>query len=121
MKIIFITLSVFFVNQFAQAKRMAPKPVEPISSNGLRYEAPHWAFKFKDQGMKHNGGYIRVINDKSGVPICLKQVYEVTYKKDLESDIQDNFITKLEIRKNELVISSEKKKPVTIPLSYICN
>jgi hypothetical protein len=57
----------------------------------------------------------------SGVPIFLKQLYEVTYKKNLESDVQDNFITKLEIRNKELVVSSEKKEPVTIPLTYICN
>jgi hypothetical protein len=117
--IVFVLLSLCFFSFFAQAKRAAPTPVKPISNAGLRYEALEWAFKNK--AMEQNGGYVRVVNIKNGFPICTKRIYETKYDKNLESDIQDNFITSLKIEGQDLVITSERLSPIRKPLANFCD
>lgn len=107
-----------FLSASAHAKRSAPAPVKPVTHKGLRYEAPHWAFENK--AMKQNGGYIRVVNTKSGKQVCLTQVYATHYEKRLEQDVQDNFITELKVEKGKLVISSEKLPRIMEPLKQFC-
>jgi hypothetical protein len=118
MKTIFF-LSVMGLSFFAHAKRLAPAPVKPISNAGLRYEVPHWSSD--DQKMQQNGGFIRVVNIRNGLPICTKQVYETKYDKNLEQDVQDNFITRLKVEKNQLIIISEKIAPVKKPFANFCD
>ncbi len=103
----------------AEAKRPAPKPVTPVTYKGLRYEAPHWASEHKE--MKQNGGHIRVVNAKTGQQVCLKQVYATHLGKDLEQDVQDNFITGLKVQKGFLVISSEKLPHIRRKLKHFCD
>ncbi|RYZ91760.1 MAG: hypothetical protein EOP06_06210, partial [Proteobacteria bacterium] len=69
------------ISTFAHADRQDPMPIKPVVHNGLRYVVPHMAL---DGKMKHNGGYVRVSNDRDGSPICTKQVYETKYNKTLE-------------------------------------
>jgi len=103
----------------AHADRAAPKPVKPLLHAGLRYEVPQFAAENKK--MKHNGGYVRVVNPRNGTPICTKQVYETKYETNVESDTQDNFITSLAIKKNALIVVSENLPPQTIPLANFCD
>src|SRR5579863_7765757 len=103
----------------AYAKRRAPAPVKSVRNAGLRYEVPHWSIDFPK--MKHNGGYIRVVNEKNNLGVCLKEIYEVTYDKNLESDVQDNFITKLSVKGNDLIIETEKSGQFKKPIENFCN
>lgn len=114
--LIAITFSIFLTS--AHAKRLAPAPVKPITNAGLRFEAVHWATDHEK--MKQNGGVVRVINVKNGLPVCTKQIYETKYN-EAESDIQDNFITRLTIKKDVLIVSSEKKADIEKPLANFCD
>lgn len=112
-----ITFSIFLNS--AYAKRLAPQPVKPVTNAGLRFEDVKWA-AFNEK-MKQNGGFVRVVNVRNGLPICTKQVYETKYDKMLESDIQDNFITKLAIKKGVLIVSSEDLADIEKPLANFCD
>lgn len=101
------------------AKRLAPKPVAPVAHAGLRYEVPNWVDESK--GIKHNGGYVRVVNTRDGLPICTKEVYEVKYDRTLEMDVQDNFITTLKIEGNNVIITSERLPPIKRPIANFCD
>lgn len=101
------------------AKRSAPKPAKAILNAGLRYEAIYWSSE--SEKLKQNGGFVRVINARNNLPICTKQVYETKYDQNLETDIQDNFITKLQIKGNSLLISSEKLATIEKPLANFCD
>jgi hypothetical protein len=103
---------------FAHAKRLGPKPVKPVSDAGLRFEAIPWGFEHNN--IKQNGGFIRVVNTRNSFTICIKQVYETKYDKNLEQDVQDNFITDLKIEGNALVIGSEKLPPIRKPIENFC-
>lgn len=103
----------------AQAKRLRPKPVAAVTHLGLRYEVPHFARN--TQRMKHNGGYVRVVNTRDGAAICTKQVYEVTYDPNLETDVQDNFITSIKIEGKDIVIASEKQPPIRKSIANFCD
>ncbi|MFN7904410.1 MAG: hypothetical protein ACK5P5_04445 [Pseudobdellovibrionaceae bacterium] len=112
-------LIVMGLSFFAYAKRLPPVTVKPISNAGLRYEVPSWSSD--DLKKLQNGGFIRVVNIRDGLPICTKQVYETKYDKNLEQDVQDNFITRLKVEKDQLIISSEKIAPVKKPFANFCD
>lgn len=76
------------------AKRSEPMNVAPLIAGSEVYTAPHWA---KDNGTEQNGGYIQVSDAKTGVPAWGIQVYKTGYDSGLEADVQDVFITKIEI------------------------
>ncbi len=118
MKFIFLVLTLF-TTLCVEAKRLAPKDVTPLFHAGLRYEAPHWAYE--NQKMKHNGGYVRVINTRNGMPICTKQVYETIYDANLEQDVQDNFITSLKADGHQLLITSEKLPLIKKSIANFCD
>ena len=101
------------------AKRLAPAPVKPITNAGLRFEVLQWASD--NSKMKQNGGFIQVVNTRNNLPICTKQVYETKYDKDLEQDVQDNFITGLKIENAHLVVNSEKLASIKKPLANFCD
>lgn len=112
--IIFIS---FFSCLVTNSKRIAPKLVKPVIHNGLKYEVPHWS----SGNMKHNGGYIRVINAKDNIPICTKEVYENNYNPELESDVQDRFITSIKVVGKNLVIHSETSALIEKSLENFCD
>lgn len=110
----------FVLLSFAsQAKRLAPpQKVQPVIDKGLRYEALHFV---ESEKMKHNGGYVRVVNTKNGLPICTKEVYEVRHDPKMETDVQDNFITSMRVEAHNLVIESEKLPPIKRSISGFCD
>lgn len=113
-----ITFLILLISS-AHAKRLAPQPVKPVTNAGLRFDDVQWAYEHEKA--KQNGGFVRVVNIRNGLPICTKQVYETKYDGQLESDIQDNFITKLAIKKGVLIISSEKLPDIEKPLANFCD
>jgi len=116
---IFVLMAMTIFPCFLYAKRLAPTPVKPIANSGLRFEVLNWASD--NSKMKQNGGYIQVVNTRNNLPICIKQVYESKYDKDLEQDVQDNFITGLKIENTNIIIISEKMAPIKIPLTNFCD
>jgi hypothetical protein len=71
------------------AKRAGPAEVAPVTIGNKRFEVVHWA---RDRGMAQNGGYIAALDVASGKELWLLRVYETTYDKSLERDVQDVFI-----------------------------
>lgn len=58
------------------------------------YTVPHWS---SQNGTGQNGGYVQILDAKTGIPVWGIQVYKTNYVKNLESDVQDVFITSIEI------------------------
>src|SRR5262245_17206454 len=80
------------------AKRSAPKDVPHITKNAVTYPDPH------DQM-----GTVVDKTEKSGTRMFHKQIYVVKYDPDLESDVQDCFITDLKFDGNNLIVSNERE------------
>jgi hypothetical protein len=110
------TLGIFglLMANSAEAKRLAPKEVEPVVYNGVKYIAPHWGYEY---GWKQNGGYIQAWDIKTGKKLWEKRVYEIKYDPWLEKDVQDVFITSLSIEDGKLVVINEegRKYKIAIP------
>lgn len=118
MKILFLSITLS-LSSTVFAKRLAPPEVKPLTHAGLRYEIPHWVSDIPKA--THNGGYIRVVNTRNNVVICTKEVYVVKIDPQLESDVQDNFIRRIRIEKNEMIIESEKLPPIKKSLEGFCD
>jgi hypothetical protein len=71
------------------AKRVGPAELAPVTIGNRRFEVVHWA---RRRGLAQNGGYIAALDIASGKELWLLRVYETTYDKSLESDVQDVFI-----------------------------
>lgn len=87
-----------------QAKRSAPAPVEPVSFEGIRYEV---------SGM----GVVLAWDEKNNQELWKKKIYEVSHKSNLETDVQDIWITKLEVAKGVLLVTNEKKNVYEVDLT----
>jgi outer membrane protein assembly factor BamB len=83
----------------AEAKRAAPKDVPPVTRDGVVYSAPH------DQM-----GCVVAKDEKTGKVLWTKKVYIVKYDPNLESDVQDCFITELRFEDGKLIVSNEKNE-----------
>jgi hypothetical protein len=70
-------------------KRVGPAQIAPVTIGNKRFEVVHWA---RDRGLAQNGGYIAALDISSGKELWLLRVYETTYDKSLERDVQDVFI-----------------------------
>jgi hypothetical protein len=75
-----------------KAKRKGPVEVAPVTVGGLRFEAIHWG---DERGLGQNGGYIAAIDPASGKELWTLKIYDIAYDPDLESDVQDVFITSM--------------------------
>ncbi|QTL34930.1 hypothetical protein [Pseudoalteromonas viridis] len=76
------------------AKRASPSDIGPLIAGDYVYTVPHWS---SENGTGQNGGYIQILDAKTGVEAWGVQVYKTNYKRDLERDVQDIFITGIEI------------------------
>lgn len=90
----------------AYAKRVAPLDVEPVIYNGLKYSAPHWGM---ENDATQNGGYILISNIKTESEVWRGQIYKTKDFNNIETDVEDVFITSLVLNKNEetLLIKTE--------------
>lgn len=98
----FLFFNLFFVSS-SNAKRLAPKEVNPVISNGIKYIVPH--FKIINGKVKH--GYIEAWDINLNKKIWEIQIYKINYDNNLEKDVQDVFIISLKIQKNKLIILNE--------------
>ena len=97
-------------------KRVGPKDVNPIIADGVRYEVLHWG---RDRGLDQNGGYIVAKDAVSNKELWLAKIYTIDYKPKLETDVQDLFITAIELAndKKSLKITDEDNRQFTLDLS----
>ncbi len=90
----------FLFTSNALAKRASPKEIEPIIQNQIKYTIPRW-------GEKQNGGYIEAYDSRTNDLLWKLKVYTIKYNKNLENDVQDIFINRIEISNDELIIWNE--------------
>ena len=109
-----LVLTLIMLTTISYSERLAPKDVEPVVYNGVKYSALHWGYK---HGLGQNGGVIEASNVKSGKRLWLLKVYTIHYIKDLETDVQDIFITTLKIENGDLIVTNEKNKKYKVSLS----
>lgn len=86
-----------------------------LSLHGVRYQAVQWG---KARGLPQNGGYISAVDEKTGVELWLVQVYQIKYDPGLEGDVQDVFIRKISVGKDEntLLIENDKRETFSLNL-----
>ena len=94
---------IVLVPTFAQGKRSPPVEVPPVISEGVRYEAPHF-----NNPCGQNGGCVVAYDDASGALLWWAEVYCTQYDTQLETDVQDVFITSLAIDNGNLNVTNEK-------------
>jgi hypothetical protein len=89
-------------------KRTAPKPVPPITQNGVRYTAPN-----------ENGRMAFVIasDAKTGKELWRLTIFETKIEPFLEEDVQWVLITRLELKGNSLLVQDEKSRCYQIDLA----
>ena len=79
------------------AKRSAPKEIEPVIYNNIKYTAP----------LTHD--YIVEAWDiKTNKKLWEKKIYDIKYDLSLEEDVQWVFIKSLSIENGNLLITNEK-------------
>ncbi|CAG1769309.1 hypothetical protein BAC3_00190 [uncultured bacterium] len=77
--------------EISKKRREIPNP-KPVLLKGIYYESVPWG---KARGLGQNGGFIRAVDKTTGSEKWLLKVYDVVYKKDMEDDKQDVFISEL--------------------------
>jgi len=87
----------------AQGKRSPPAEVPPVSSEGVRYEAPHF-----NNPCGQNGGCVVAYDAASGALLWSVKVYCTHYDAQLETDVQDVFITSLAVDNAKVDVTNEK-------------
>ena len=78
------------------AKRMAPREVEPVTYQGIKYVANHARM-----------GFVEAREVKTGKKLWEQQLYQVQIDPRRERDVQDVFITDLKIKNKNLIIKNE--------------
>ncbi|MEZ5594412.1 MAG: hypothetical protein R3F53_28475 [Gammaproteobacteria bacterium] len=118
-----IIRSIFFILAITSsisvsAKRLPPAEVEPVVYAGVRYSVPHWGF---ENDAKQNGGYVLATEIKTNKILWRKRIYKISYKPAMTKDVQDVFITSLEILQNEnsLLITNEKNSKYKLNLETL--
>jgi hypothetical protein len=93
----------------AFGKRVPPPPVAPVVSEGVRYEAPPFS-----NPCGQNGGCVVAFDDATGAQLWSLKVYCTQYNPNLESDVQDVFITSIVVNERQLAVTDEKGRHFSI-------
>lgn len=99
-----------------QEKRARVPEPPPVSRGGMRYETANFE---KSDGLDQNSGYIAAVDEKTGRRQWVLKVYDVSYKTDLEADLQDVFINKLELSEDgsRLYVTNEEDRRFEVRLA----
>jgi hypothetical protein len=96
----------FLLVPFLSAKRLPPKTVPPVETNGVRYSAEGDG---RDQ--------VVVATDvQSGKELWRAKVLHTKIKYGLEEDVQWVFLTHLKLADNTLLVRDEKSRCYSIDL-----
>src|SRR5258708_34835335 len=97
----------------AEAKRLPPKEVAPVVAGGVQYKVPHFgALHEKAQ----NGGYVQAWDVKTRKLLWDRMVYRIRPDKNLEKDVQDDFITAIRVRGGHLFVKTERSEEFDMDL-----
>lgn len=96
-----------FLGTSAQAKRLAPKPVSPVTSSGVRYSAEGSG---RDQ-------YVLAADAASGNVLWKVKVFHTYIKPWIEEDVQWVYITDLKLVGNTLFVRDESSRCYTLDLT----
>ncbi|MBI4711763.1 MAG: hypothetical protein HY762_00390 [Planctomycetes bacterium] len=88
-----------------EAKRAAPKEVEPVVNKGVKYTAP-----------QDKIGYVQAWNVEDEEMLWEKKVYDVKIDPKLEEDVQQIHITSLSVKDDKLIVVNEAKEKYEIDL-----
>ena len=102
---VFITFIASNLSGQIRLKREPPREVKPLIVGNVKYTAP-----------TSEMGFIIARDVKTDTILWKKQIYKVNYRKNLETDVQDNFIKKIKIENNLLLIFTEKGKKYYLEL-----
>lgn len=80
----------------ALAKRPAPKDVAPVKAGAIVYHAP-----FEQMGCVE-------ARNAEGKLIWRRQIYVIKFDPNLEKDVQDNFITTMEVDGPTMTVKNER-------------
>ncbi len=95
-----------FSASMAYADRADPKEVTPVVSGAIEYRAP------QDQM-----GCVEAWQGKDLV--WRRQIYVVKYFIPLERDVQDEFITTIELKNNTLIVKNERDSEYHLDLTSL--
>lgn len=98
-----------------QEKRGPLPEVAPVSRGGVRYEPVTFE---KSEGLDQNSGYIAAVDEATGMRKWVLKVYAVSYNNDLEADLQDVFIKRLELSADgsRLYVTNEEERRFEVKL-----
>lgn len=89
-------------------KRTPPQDLIPLEYQGIRYGVTH----FTD----HPCAQVEAIDIKTGKVLWTREVYPLRYDSELESDVQDVFITDMYIENERLVVINENNEEYMLDL-----
>jgi len=89
---------------FSHADRIPPAPAAPVEYNNLIYKAPT---DIPESGY-NTVGFVNAYDSKTNRRIWSRQIYVVKHDIDMESDVQDVYITNLVLTNNQLHIHTER-------------
>ena len=97
-------------------KRRGPKPLTPLKLNGVRYVEIRDA---RARGFNQPGGVVAAIDEKSGQELWSVLVYQTVYDEREESDVQDVYITRIELSADglALLITDERRQRFAVNLA----
>ncbi len=97
------------------AKRIAPKEVQPLILDGVRYES---VVNGRPLGYEHRGGIIAAFDAQKDTLLWHMQIYQNQYNERLEKDVQDAYIVSIEPTENgkALLITNERHKQFLLKL-----
>lgn len=95
----------FAVPAPVSAKRSAPSPVPPVVVGNARYSAPVEAMAF-----------VVATAVDTGKELWRVRIYEVRVDPKLERDVQEVFITSLEVKDGNLIVTNERGEKYALDL-----
>jgi hypothetical protein len=104
-----LIVSLVFTCTTAMAKRTAPKEVVPLRVGDVEYRVPHFS----------HTGCIEAWDVKHGRMLWRKQIYVIRYDAVPEKDVQDIFITSIEMKEKILLIKNERDSEYELNLESL--
>ena len=95
--------------------RIGPPDVAPVEFEGKRYVQIN---NGEDQKLDQRTGYLAVIDVASGKQVSAIKVYHVPFNPDMEADVQDVFMVRLELQADQrrLLVENEHAKTFYVSL-----
>jgi hypothetical protein len=96
-------------------KRAAPKAVNSVTFNGVRYEAFHGG---RARGLSQNGGFIIATDVATNKELQVIKIYSIEYDPNEETDVQDIYIKNIQLYddKRFLKITDERNRNFLLDL-----